>query len=150
MSKGKFRDARFCPFCGVQSLERDRSGETKEKPAFKNEFHCTTCGMAIAILPSTRYMQAASLAKGHHQMRPPDLPPKVKPADLELYTLQKYAEKIGARAIIKRSKTKIAKFLFLHPTNGRCVGSLDFDGAMKFLRGYEIAAKYHESGENLN
>lgn len=141
MGKGQFRDAKWCPFCGVESLERDKSGETKRKPSFKNEFHCTSCGKGIMIGPSTRYLQATALARGHRQMRPPELPPKVKPEDSELHALRCYAAKIGVPNTIIRSQKKLAKFNFLDPATTHCVGSMDFRGALQFLRGYEVATR---------
>lgn len=136
-AKGLFSKATFCPFCGVEGLERDRFGETSDKPRFKNEFLCTVCGKGIVIGPSTRYMQATALARGHRQMRPPDHPPKEKPADMELYTLQKYAERLNFPGTIVRTK-KIANFAFYN-NKGVCVGTASFSRAMLILRGYEIA-----------
>jgi len=67
MSKGsgKFAAARFCPFCGVESLDRDTYGETLTPRRNKNEFACRSCGMGFMLTPSLRYQAASGLAKSH-------------------------------------------------------------------------------------
>lgn len=140
MSKGIFKSASFCPFCGVRSLERDRSAESAEQPRYKNEFWCTSCGMGVAIGPSIRYLQATRVAKDHRSMRPPNRPPKERPADMELFTLQKYAEAINWPGQVRRATKKIGRFCFLDE-QGRTHGTASYDQSMCFLRGYELAAK---------
>jgi hypothetical protein len=148
MSKGIFAKASFCPFCGVRSLERDRYGETLADPRYKNEFSCTACGMGFSLGPSMRYQQAIRLAKAHREMRPADRPPKEKPADTELFTLQKYAERVGYPGQVVRSASKVGIFMFLDNL-GKSHGSTGFERAMCLLRGYELATNIISTQDGL-
>lgn len=65
---GMLKNCRFCPKCGVESLDRDeyRSGRTKTGYP---EFVCRTCGFAFRIHPSKRVEMADALFKDHRRMR---------------------------------------------------------------------------------
>ena len=141
MSKGSgiFGKASFCPFCGVNTLERDRYAEKPPMPRYKNEFLCQTCGKGFALTPSLRWQEAGRLHKEHRQVRPPDELPKKKErcsADIELLTLQKYADRVGLSGTIERCKT--GRFVWRN-TDGQAHGSTDYNRMKIFLRGYQIA-----------
>ncbi len=138
MSTGTFAKLEFCPFCGVRGLERDRWGEKREKPVYKSEWICSSCGRGFAVHQSTRGMFASTLAKQHREMRPPDeRKVKPRPVDEELNTLQKYAERIGFKGKIRRT-TATNKIGFYY--DGVCRGTSNFQTGMLILRGYEIRA----------
>lgn len=71
-------------------------------------------------------------------MRPPDeLPPKKeRPADEELYTLEKYAEKIGVKGVIERCRS--GRFVW-RDVEGKAHGSTSFETMKAMLRGFQIA-----------
>lgn len=139
MSKGNglFAAARFCPFCGVEALDRDRYAETLQEPRYKTEFVCTACGRGFQIGPSIRHIHAAQLTKDHRAMRPPDRPPKRKPEDPELYALNKFADRLAVPGLIRRTKNG-QKFVW-EDANGVAHGSAGYQEVMLLLRGYQIA-----------
>ena len=63
--KGAYSGLRFCPKCGVESLEFDRYRPTCDKP----EYICKTCGLGFRILESARVQMANQLFKQHRTMR---------------------------------------------------------------------------------
>lgn len=133
----KFGDAAsWCPFCGVRSLLRDRYGESLERPTFKSEYQCSTCGMGFHLSPSVRWQHATRLAKDHRALRPSERTPKVKPPDIELHTLQHFAKRIGVPGDLKRCKK--GRFALLDK-NGVAHGSVGFKQMMLILRGFQIA-----------
>jgi hypothetical protein len=139
-AKQRFQDASYCPFCGTQALERDRYGETLENPRYKNEFICSACGWGVQIMPSTRHQHAASLHRQHREQRPPDdsnKPVKLKPLDIELYALQKYAERLEIPGQIERCKN--GRTFVLRDSAGRAHVSTGYEKMMTLLRGYQIA-----------
>lgn len=66
-SKGPYKDVRFCPKCGVESLDRDRYMEDKNVP--HAEYVCRTCGLGFRIGPSKRVGTAENLFREHRRMR---------------------------------------------------------------------------------
>ena len=133
-------EIRFCPRCGVQSIERDRYGEQRDPPKFHCEWLCLACGLGFRVDRSTRANVAMGMAKSMRKSRPPDevKSPKLRPVDENLNTLRRYAEKIEMPYMIFRSAAKPWKFKF-NSIDGICRGSLPFDKAMILIRGYEIA-----------
>lgn len=65
--RGPYRECRFCPKCGVESLERDRYEEAKNCP--HAEYICRTCGLGFRIGPSKRVAAADDLFREHRKMR---------------------------------------------------------------------------------
>lgn len=68
---GNFASVRFCPKCGVESLQRDdyrREGHRVNKSA-AIEFICLTCGLGFYIAPSKRHQDAQHLFREHREMR---------------------------------------------------------------------------------
>lgn len=133
-------EIRFCPRCGVESVQRDRYGEERTPPKFYCEWLCLSCGFGFKIDRSTRVAVAMQTAKEARKSRPPNevKRPKPRPDDEELNTLRRYAEKIEMPYMIFRSGSKPWKFKF-NSIDGICRGSLTFDKAMILIRGYEIA-----------
>jgi hypothetical protein len=81
-SSKKYRDARFCPSCGCESLTRDRyRDEVNDRPVQDGrnsfaygvpEFVCGACGFGFRLGPSLRTEHANTMFKEHRKMRPPD------------------------------------------------------------------------------
>jgi len=80
MSKRRFTEARFCPLCGCETLDRDdyRREHGKKSPAGRSgfefqspEFLCRICGFGFRLSPSLRHEHATSLFRAHREMRPP-------------------------------------------------------------------------------
>ena len=133
-------EIRFCPKCGVESVERDRYGEERTPPKFACEWICLACGLGFRVERSTRAAVAMQMSKEMRKSRPPDevKSPKLRPFDEHLNTLRRYAEKIGMPYTIFRSQAKPWRFKF-NSIDGICRGTLSFDKAMILIRGYEIA-----------
>ena len=129
----RYRDARFCPYCGAESLDRDRYGETLTKPRYKNEFSCRACGVGIQISPSLRTQTANALAKSHRELRPPQ-DPKPRPADEQLAALNGLASRLPGPISVRRSKNRPSYFV-IEITGRKAHGSTDFSRAMIFLEG---------------
>lgn len=132
-------EVRFCPKCGVESVERDRYGEDRTPPRYKCEWLCSACGFGFLVDRSMRSMVASQLATEMRKMRPPSIKKdKPRPDDEKLNTLRRYAEKIGMKYTIFRKTNKPWLFKFC-TLDGVCRGALNFEKAMVLLRGYEIA-----------
>lgn len=146
MSKAtsKFSDAKFCPFCGVEALERDRYGETMVIPRYKLEFSCRACGKGVQLIPSLRYQFASQMATEHRQMRPPDRPVKPKPEDEPLHLLMKYHEAVGMPGTVRRSKSRPSMFVF-EDEHGKARGSTNWTGAKLLLRGWQLAVTHEKA-----
>lgn len=80
----KLGEAKYCPLCGCESLERDayrlthtnRRGkkgltETQFQHQQALEFICKACGAAFKIGPSMRHDHATSLIASERRQRPP-------------------------------------------------------------------------------
>jgi transposase-like protein len=67
---GMLKSCRFCPKCGVESLERDVY-RTGPKSNGYPEFMCTTCCFSFRIHPSKRVEAAEVLFAEHRKMREP-------------------------------------------------------------------------------
>jgi transposase-like protein len=65
---GMLKHCKFCPKCGVESLDRDdyRIGP---KSSGYPEFMCRTCGFAFRVHPSKRVEAAEALFASHRKMR---------------------------------------------------------------------------------
>lgn len=66
-SRGNYKDCRFCPKCGVETLERDRYMEAKNCP--HAEYLCRLCGFGFRIGQSARVTLALKLFREHRQIR---------------------------------------------------------------------------------
>lgn len=64
---GDYSRLRFCPKCGVESIEFDRYKEHKNHP--HAEYICRTCGLGFRIGRSYRVEAADLLFKRHRQLR---------------------------------------------------------------------------------
>lgn len=134
-------EVKFCPRCGVASVERDRYGEERTPPRFKCEWLCSACGFGFLVDRSLRSTIAAQIANQMRKMRPPSVKKdKPRPDDEKLNTLRRYAEKIDMQYLIFRSEKKPWLFKFC-TLDGICTGCLTFERAMILLRGYELAAR---------
>lgn len=71
-SKGTFKNLRFCPWCGTESVHRDQRPIESKKG--KNDHICTVCGRGFSVGPSLRHQQANEYFKLHRQMRPYEKP----------------------------------------------------------------------------
>ncbi len=65
---GKLSKAKFCPFCGVDNIERDYIQSFNDHFV---EFICLVCGQGWRILESRRVQTAQRLFKAHREMRVP-------------------------------------------------------------------------------
>jgi rubredoxin len=65
--RGPYREVRFCPRCGVESLDKDRYLEGKNCP--HAEYVCRTCGLGFRIGPSRRVAAADDLFREHRKRR---------------------------------------------------------------------------------
>lgn len=78
MRQRKFASAKFCPFCGTETLIRDEyrsEGETDSKAAHYGrsaypEWICSICNVGFKLSPSRRHEHALALFKEHRKMRP--------------------------------------------------------------------------------
>jgi hypothetical protein len=64
--------ARFCPWCGVDSLMRHGNADKGKTSADDHrgvEFWCTTCGSSFKLDRSNRYRQAVELQTDHRRLR---------------------------------------------------------------------------------
>jgi hypothetical protein len=66
-ARGPYREVRFCPLCGVESLDKDRYLEEKNCP--HAEYVCRTCGLGFRIGPSRRVATADDLLREHRKRR---------------------------------------------------------------------------------
>ena len=69
--------ARFCPWCGVESLERDQYKRDRHSHGVGNggchpEFTCRTCGSGFELRNSNRADQAVALLRAESRLRPDD------------------------------------------------------------------------------
>jgi hypothetical protein len=64
-SRGVLHKARFCPWCGLDRLERD----TLPAGGSRVEFICTSCGVPFAITPSTRRQRASAMFAAERRQR---------------------------------------------------------------------------------
>jgi len=80
VSKRLFTSARFCPWCGTETLERDEyqreHGRVSRdgRPAYEfgiPEYVCRICGAGFKLGPSMRHAHAVALFAEHRKMRPP-------------------------------------------------------------------------------
>lgn len=80
MRRHLYTEARFCPLCGCESLERDQyrkehgkvSRDGRQSYDFQSpEFLCNACGFGFRLTPSLRHEHALVLFKQHREMRPP-------------------------------------------------------------------------------
>lgn len=65
--RGDYSKCRFCPKCGVESLEFDRYRENKGFP--KAEFICRTCAFGFCITQSARVTAADTLFRQSRKVR---------------------------------------------------------------------------------
>lgn len=77
MAKNRPGNARFCPYCGAASIERDRMSEERTVKRHKTEYICLICGEAWRLDISYRVQVARTLAKRDRQQRP--IPEKPAP-----------------------------------------------------------------------
>lgn len=73
MSKGKLGRARYCPWCGTQTLERDRFNQNDTHHADSHiSYLCTTCQTGFSLYNSPRVMFAHRMFADDRQLRPPE------------------------------------------------------------------------------
>lgn len=65
---------RFCPKCGVQSLQRDYDHQGTHEPGVKQitngtEWWCSTCGFSFKITKSRKWYLADALHRKDRQVR---------------------------------------------------------------------------------
>lgn len=77
-----FSDLRYCPFCGLERLERDnwrqehpragRGGRPKARDVNRSlppDWICTSCGMGFKVGPSPRWEAAMTLFQEQRKLR---------------------------------------------------------------------------------
>lgn len=68
MARGTFKNLRFCPSCGAESLERDDyrfEQQGREIHRDHNEWVCRVCNLGMQITPSFRQQLASKIIKTH-------------------------------------------------------------------------------------
>lgn len=72
MSKGDLGQARFCPWCGTESLMRDYFNQSETHHANSHvSFICTSCNRGFSINNSPRVMFAHRMIASERRIRPP-------------------------------------------------------------------------------
>jgi predicted RNA-binding Zn-ribbon protein involved in translation (DUF1610 family) len=67
--KGDYSKCRFCPKCGVESLQVDRYREGRRTGCNVAEYICGTCGFGFRITNSARVAAADLLFSQHRKLR---------------------------------------------------------------------------------
>lgn len=65
--RGPYRNCRFCPKCGVESLDKDRYMEAKNCPYA--EYICGVCGFGFRLVPSRRVAVAEEYFREDRKVR---------------------------------------------------------------------------------
>ena len=102
--RGDYSGLRFCPKCGVGSLEFDRYREPKNFPIA--EYICMTCGFGFRISQSKRVQDADVMFKRDRQLRTNKFEMGVTPATAEKWV--EFTEKRHERwykRLLKRGTT---------------------------------------------
>ena len=61
--------ARFCPWCGVEALQRDFWRKEHQIPEAHIEYICTACGCGFNLSMSNRANYAVRLLREHSKLR---------------------------------------------------------------------------------
>src|SRR5687767_2007908 len=73
MSKGKLGRARFCPWCGTRTIERDNFNQSDTHHSDNHiSYVCTTCHTGFSLQNSPRVMFAHRMYAQERQLRPPE------------------------------------------------------------------------------
>jgi len=87
-SRGVLHKARFCPWCGVENIERDHYPGGRKSVV---EFLCQVCGVGFRLDQSRRVAHANYLTNQARKQRPPD-PGRETPPTFASISKRKYAE----------------------------------------------------------